>query len=460
MKIGFIAMSGIRVCDQELLRMGLTLPGFVERSKTIASLPSLGLLTLAGMTPQNHEIQYLEVQELSQLEQLPVFDLVAISSLSAQIKEAYRLAERYHAEGVPVVMGGLHVTSLPQEAAKVASAVVVGEGEACWQKIVQDAERGQLRKFYGAGEPAFDFANAPMPAFELLEIERYNRITVQTSRGCPHRCEFCASSILLTDKYKQKPVAKVLAEIDKILTIWEDPFLEFADDNSFINRRYWKELLPELKRRKLRWFTEADIAVAEDEELLRLMHEAGCAQVLIGLESPVDGGLRGLELRNDWKLRRRPHYMDAIRRIQSHGITVNGCFVLGLDGQTAQAFDQVYNFVEDSGLYEVQVTLQTAFPGTPLYDRLKRTGRILEDECWEKCTLFDINYRPDGMTIEELDSGFKNLVTRLYSDDFTNWRRTNFRRQFRSSHQARRLSRPEEKIPPQQSHRDEHCAAG
>ena len=152
--------------------------------------------------------------------------------------------------------------------------------------------------------------------------------------------------------------------------------------------------------------------------------------------------------------------MDAIRRIQSHGITVNGCFVLGLDGQTAQAFDQVYNFVEESGLYEVQVTLQTAFPGTPLYDRLKRTGRILEDECWEKCTLFDINYRPDGMTIEELDSGFKNLVTRLYSDDFTNWRRTNFRRQFRSSHQARRLRSPQEKIPPQQRHRDEHCAAG
>ena len=152
--------------------------------------------------------------------------------------------------------------------------------------------------------------------------------------------------------------------------------------------------------------------------------------------------------------------MDAIRRIQSHGITVNGCFVLGLDGQTAQAFDQVYNFVEESGLYEVQVTLQTAFPGTPLYDRLKRTGRILEGECWEKCTLFDINYRPDGMTIEELDSGFKNLVTRLYSDDFTNWRRTNFRRQFRSSHQARRLRSPQEKIPPQQRHRDEHCAAG
>lgn len=430
-------MSGIRVCNQELLRLGLTLPGFVERSKTIASLPSLGLLTLAGMTPRNHEVQYLEVLELSELKELPAFDLVAISSLSAQIKEAYKLAERYRAIGVPVIMGGLHVTSLPQEAAKYASAVVVGEGEACWQKVIRDAERGQLQKYYGAGEPSFDLAHAPMPAFELLDISRYNRITVQTSRGCPHRCEFCASSILLTDKYKQKPMAKVLGEIDRILSIWGDPFLEFADDNTFINRRYWKELLPQLQRRKVRWFTETDISVAEDEELLQMMHESGCAQILIGLESPVDGGLKGIELRNDWKLRRRLHYIDAIRKIQSKGITVNGCFVLGLDGQTPEAFDQVFNFVEESGLYEVQVTLQTAFPGTPLYERLKRAGRIIEDGCWEKCTLFDINYRPEGMTIDELDRGFKNLVSRLYSDDFTNWRRTNFRRQFRSAHRPR-----------------------
>jgi len=440
MKIGMIAMSGIRACDPELLRLGLTLPGFVERSKTIESLPSLGLLTLAGMTPREHEVSYVEVPELSQLQDLPVFDLVAISSLSAQIKEAYALAERYRAVGVPVVMGGLHVNSLPREAASFASTAVVGEGETCWDKVVRDAEKGRLQKFYGAGEAGFDLAHAPMPAFELLDIARYNRITVQTSRGCPHRCEFCASSVLLTSKYKQKPVEKVLQEIDKILTIWDRPFLEFADDNSFINRRYWKELLPQLERRKIRWFTETDLSVSEDDELLDMMCRAGCAQVLIGLESPVDAGLHGIELRNDWKLKRRPRYVEAVRRIQSHGITVNGCFVLGLDGQTPEVFDQVFAFVEESELYEVQVTIQTAFPGTPLYDRLKRAGRIIEDGCWEKCTLFDINYWPDGMTLQELDRGFKDLVVRLYSDEFTNWRRTSFTRQLRAARRRERSS--------------------
>jgi radical SAM superfamily enzyme YgiQ (UPF0313 family) len=385
-----------------------------------------------------HQVSYLEVSDISALQTLPDFDLVAISSLSAQIRQAYTLAERYRALGVPVVMGGLHVGALPQEAARFASAVVVGEGEACWSTVLKDAANGRLKKFYGAGSGNFDLAHAPMPAFELLDISRYNRITVQTSRGCPHCCEFCASSVLLTSRYKQKPVARVLQEIDRICSIWERPFIEFADDNSFINRRYWKELLPQLERRKIRWFTETDLSVSEDEELLEMIQRAGCAQVLIGLESPVDNGLHGIELRNDWKLKRRPRYIDAIQRIQAHGITVNGCFVLGLDGQTPEVFDQVFSFVETSGLYEVQVTLQTAFPGTPLYHRLQKTGRIIQEDCWEKCTLFDINYRPQGMTLQELDRGFKDLVVRLYSDDFTNWRRNNFVRQLRKRHRQQR----------------------
>lgn len=432
MKIGLFAMSGIRVCDAELLRLGLTLPGFVERSKTIASLPSLGLLTLAGMTPRPHTVQYHEVPDVTQLEELPPgLGLAAISSYSAQIDEAYELARRFRAAGVPVVLGGPHVTALPEEAAATGAAVVAGEGEASWRQVLQDVERGALQPVYRADSGAFDLADAPMPAFELLDIAKYNRLTVQTSRGCPHRCEFCASSVMLTDRYKQKPAAKVLAEIARIREIWPQPFIEFADDNSLVNHAYWKELLPALKGQGLRWFAETDLSVAGDGELLDLMRETGCAQVLIGLESPVETGLRGLELHSDWKARRCAHYREAIQTIQAHGITVNGCFVLGLDGHGPDIFDQVFDFVDSSGLYEVQVTIQTAFPGTPLYARLEREGRLLEPRNWKKCTLFDINYQPANMTIRELHEGFHRLVVRLYGDEFTRRRRERFRHSLR-----------------------------
>ena len=146
MNIGLFSMSGIRACDAELLRLGLTLPGFVERSKTIASLPSLGLLTLAGMTPARHSVQYVEVPDVNLLASLPGgLDLAAISSYSAQIDEAYALARRFKAIGVPTVVGGPHVTALPEEAAEHCDAVAIGEGESLWLQVLEDAERAVQR---------------------------------------------------------------------------------------------------------------------------------------------------------------------------------------------------------------------------------------------------------------------------------------------------------------------------
>ncbi len=432
MRIGLIAMSGIRACDQELLRLGLTLPGFVERSKIIASLPSLGLLTLAGMTPSKHEIEYIEIPDLKNIDELPQgFDLVAISSYSAQIDEAYDLASRYKKSNVPVVIGGPHVSCLPQEAIEYCDSVSIGEGELVWLDILADCEKGKLKPYYGSLENSFDLADAPMPAFELLDISKYNRLTVQTSRGCPHKCEFCASSVILTNKYKQKPISKVIKEIDKILEIWKYPFIEFADDNSIVDKAYWKDLLGQLKTKNIKWFTETDLSVGEDDELLELMRESGCAQVLIGFESPVSTGLKGVELKSDWKLNRLSKYKQAINNIQSHGITVNGCFVIGLDGHGPEIFDQVFDFVKQSELYEVQITIMTAFPGTPLYTRLKKEKRIISDKDWKKCTLFDLNFKPSNMTADELTSGFRNLGVRLYSKEFTEWRRDNFKNNMR-----------------------------
>lgn len=430
MKIGFIAMSGVRACDPDLLELGLTLPGFVERGKTIASLPSLALITLAGMTPNEHDVEYFEVDDIRTMSALPTgFDLVAISSFSAQILEAYELADRYRSLGIPVVLGGLHVTMMPDEAAQHADAVVVGEGEPVWQTLLDDCAADRLQSLYRS-TGNFPLEDAPMPRFDLLDIEKYNRLTVQTSRGCPLQCEFCASSILLTRRYKQKPIAKVLAEIDQIRQLWRRPFIEFADDNSFINRDYWKELFVELKARRVHWFTECDLRIYEDPEFLNLMRDSGCAEVLIGFESPIEDGLSGIEMKTDWKHRRWNEYREAIHAIQSRGIRVNGCFVLGLDGHTPDVFDALYEFAQESELYDIQITVPTPFPGTPFYSRLKKAGRLLHDGEWNRCTLFDINFEPDPMSVEELRSGFYDLACRLYADDITRWRRDNFNRKY------------------------------
>jgi radical SAM superfamily enzyme YgiQ (UPF0313 family) len=425
-KIAFIAMSGVRAASEELNRIGMTLPGFVERSEVIASLPSLALLTLAGLTPDEFEVSYHEIEDIRQMGELPSCDVAAISSYSAQIKDAYTLADRYRAVGVRTVLGGLHVTARPEEALQHADAIVVGEGELGWPELVADLRAGALRRTYRPNGREFDLADSPMPRFDLLEIERYNRLTVQTQRGCPWRCDFCAASIRLTPLYKKKPVERVIAEIREIKRLWPRPFIELADDNTFVDHRHSRELLRALAQEGVRWFTETDVSVADDPQLLALLRESGCVQVLIGLESPTAGGVEGVELRRNWKRERFDHYRDAIERIQSRGVAVNGCFVLGLDGDGPDVFEAVENFVRESGLFDVQITVMTPFPGTPLYERLRGEGRLLDETAWERCTLFDVNFRPRHMLPETLQGNLVELGRRIYTEEQRKARRKAF----------------------------------
>ena len=441
MKIALIALSGVRAYNEELTRLGMTLPGFVERSKVIASLPSLSLLTLAGLTPERFEVGYYEVADLQKVGDLPDCDLAALATFTAQAKDAYEISRRYREAGIKTVMGGLHATAVPQEALRHCDAVVVGEGELSWPRLLEDFEAGQMQRLYHSNGAEFNLDDAPMPRFDLLDPQRYNRLTVQTQRGCPWRCDFCASSITLTPRYKIKPVPKVIAEIRAIKSIWPSPFIEFADDNTFVNKRHARDLMRALEREHVRWFTETDISVADDPELLRMMRDAGCAQILIGLESPTASGLDGVELRRNWKRMRLGSYAAAIERIQSHGIAVNGCFALGLDGDGPQVFDSVADFVQESGLQEVQITVMTAFPGTPLYRRLRAEGRLIEESAWEKCTLFDVNIRPKQMSPRDLEVGLIELGRRLYSREAKLRRNSRFRQQMRQGFARRRLER-------------------
>lgn len=434
MKIGFLAMSGIRAHDPELLRLGLTLPGFVDRSKVIASLPSLGLLYLAAVTPTGHDLAYYEA-EADGKEPPAVYgcDLVAISTFSAQVEEAYAIADRLRSAGVRVAMGGLHVSVLPEEASRHADDVIVGEGENVWPAVVAAAGRHEPPRVWRAADfPPVHVATLPVPRYDLLDGRPYNRFTVQTSRGCPWRCEFCASTVMLRQPYRKRPVDAVMRDVDAVLRLRPDAFFEFADDNTFVDKAWGKRLCRALAERRVKWFTETDISVADDDELLELMAEAGCRQVLVGLESPDPKSLQGLELRADFKARRASRYLQSVRRIQSHGITVNGCFVLGLDGHTTDVFEQVADFADEAGLYDVQITVQTPFPGTPLYDRLRRAGRLIKPDAWKLCTLFDVNYEPIGMTADELAKGMRWLTTRLYSAEATERRRRRFFEQVRT----------------------------
>jgi radical SAM superfamily enzyme YgiQ (UPF0313 family) len=416
MRIGLIAMSGVRVRNVELARLGVTLPQFVSRGQVIASLPSLGLLTVAALTPPDCEVIYREISEVTAATALESFDLVGISSFTAQIDEAYALADRYRAAGVPVVLGGLHVSLMPDEAAAHADSIVLFGAEGVWPTVVEDARAARLKpRHEGLRAGVFEAPHYVVPRFDLLAGRTYNRMTVQTSRGCPLNCEFCAASLRITSSFQQKPVAKVIAEIKAALAVRPQPFFELADDNTFINKKWGREFLRAVEPLGIRWFTETDISIADDEEMLCLLAASGCRQVLIGLESPDASGLSGVDPRN-WKQQRSGRYLDAIERIQSHGITVNGCFILGLDDHTPAIFERVRDFVRASGLLEVQVTVQTPFPGTPLYHRLRRDGRLLAERYWDKCTLFDVTYQPKGMTVEELESGLRWLFGEIYNE--------------------------------------------
>jgi len=321
----------------------------------------------------------------------------------------------------------LHVSALPDEAKKHADVIVQGEGELSWGAVLYDFENNCLKQVYSSlSEPTYDFQlkNSKVPKYELLEISKYNRLTIQTTRGCPRNCNFCAASRTIS-AYKKKPIKLIKKELDAIFKIWDKPFIELADDNTFVDKKWSKKLLKLFAKYKMRWFTETDISIAYDDELLELLAKSNCSQILIGFESINSDSVKDLD--SGWKYKQFDNYTKAIDKIQSYGISVNGCFILGFDSDTKETFLETEKFIKESNLTDVQITLLTPFPQTDLYLQLQKEGRLLPIN-WNKCTLFDVMFVPKNFTVEELENEFQKLMTNIYTDELVKERKKRYKK--------------------------------
>lgn len=408
--VTFITFSGFRVHEQKLLELGMTLPGLQQRAAAIGELPALGLLTLAGMLPQNWSCSYHSPQQWSEelveeiIREKPT--LVALSALTASIEEAYAFSQRLQLENIPTVMGGLHITACPEEARQFCDAIVIGEGEAAWTDLLRDAESGNLNPQYHSNQTSPKHCR-PLPRFDLLKNPA--RLTLQTQRGCPLACDFCGASRLL-GKFHQKPVENIRRELSITQNLFPGKMIELADDNTFVGRQNVREFFDVFEEFNVRYFTEADWRIGERPDILEGLARSGCVQVLMGIESLVfrypGMGAKATELNR---------ILDAVEAIQESGVAVNGCFILGADGETPDSIDRLVQFILESPFAEVQITLQTPFPGTELYQRLKREQRLLPERGWPYYTLFDVTYQPDQMSVTELEQAFTDVLARVYS---------------------------------------------
>jgi radical SAM superfamily enzyme YgiQ (UPF0313 family) len=425
--VTFVPLTGFRLREEELLALGMSLPGLAPRAKAIGQLPALGLLTLAGMLPEDWTCDYLPAERADEelIERIAQqrATLVAISALTASIDEAYQLSDRLRERGMKTVLGGLHVTACPEEAAAHADAVVVGSAEGVWRDVLADAAADNLQPFY-RGRGRLERGDWPQPRLDLLGSAP-PRFTLQTQRGCPLACDFCAASRLL-GPFQEKPLVAIRQELAAIRQLDARPLVELADDNTFAGSRDAAPLLEALRAANVRYFTEADWRIGERPDVFTHLAASGCAQVLIGIESLV---FRYPGMGS--KLAEMERIMAAVERVQEAGVPVNGCFIVGADGETRQSLDRLVQFILASPLAEVQLTLQTPFPGTALRRRLAGSGRLLADRGWSHYTLFDVTYQPDCLRPEELEIGFREAVAAVFCREATD-RRSALRRRILS----------------------------
>ena len=373
-----------------------------------------GVLVLAKLAEYTgmYDVQLVD-EEFGQLDLKQKYDLVAMYTVTPNIKRAYELTEYYKKQGTHVALGGVHASVCPDEAGEHADTILIGEGEYIWSVFLKDFQTNKAKKIYSQPLGLVDINCSPLPSFHLLPENARKLIPIQTARGCPHGCRFCNLRSLYGKYYRTKKIERIEKEIDELLNINSHAVIYFTDDNLFCNRIHAERLMKKLSDYNLSWYAHADISFGSDTSFIKMAYKSGCRQILVGLESVNSDNLKGLDEKN-FKCRNFSYYKEWIENIQSYGIGVIGSFILGLDEDDEDIFDETINFILDTKLYGASVTVNTPYPGTISFEEMRTANRILTYD-WNCYTIFNPVIIPKRMTVEKLNEGYLKVIKTINS---------------------------------------------
>lgn len=376
------------------------------------STPPLGLLTVAGMIPREHHVELCD-ENTSAIDWNTDADVIGLTGMHLQGPGIRSIAKKFRERGKKVIVGGPSCMAVPERYRDVADILMVGEAEQMWPECIADLEKGIFKDTYRPSETV-DLSTSPMPRYDLISPRDYMSISLQTTRGCPFKCEFCDIITLYGRKVRTKPVAQVVKEVDRVIELgWDRLF--FVDDNFIGDPRYTTELmeaLVEMQKRARKPFyfsTQATINVAHNQKLLQLLYDGGCRSMFIGIETP-----RVSSLQETHKFQNvRKGTIEEIERIQSHGMAVYSGLIVGFDHDDLDIFQEQVDFMNDTKIPLPLPSMLGALPATPLYNRMQDEGRLIPDHEFQGNSFFT-NIRPKSMTMEELEDGYLSMVLSLY----------------------------------------------
>ena len=368
--------------------------------------PLAGLLAVAAAIPRDQYEVVLTDENIEPIDfDLPA-DMVGISAMTSYVNRGYEIADRFRARGVPVVMGGVHPSFMPQEALKHADAVVIGEVELVIDKLLDDLRQNSMRGTYKS-DKLHPMVGMAMPRYDLLKKNRYvNRTFVQTSRGCHQGCTFCAEPLMNGLKFRYRPVDEVIHEMENC----GSRTISINDADFFGTPERPKEVMRALKGRGFHWQAGVTSKLAQDDRMLELAAESGCTMLSIGFESISRKTLESVHKH----VNRPENFADLVKKVHSYGIMVFGLFMFGFDGDDTSVFDETVAFNIEAGYDACAYSTLTPYPGTLTWYELKRSNRIVSFD-WTKYDQGHVVYRPAQMEADDLRVGFDRAYDNFYS---------------------------------------------